>query len=62
VFWALSDETGILDAVLFENIYKCDGAELFRLEVLASQRKRDVQELPHHRADDDHPALAALRR
>jgi hypothetical protein len=50
-----------LDAVLFENVYKCDGAESFRREGFSSQRKRDVQELPHHRADDDHPALAALR-
>ena len=53
--------TSILDAVLFENVYKCDGAESFRREGFSSQRKRDVQELPHHRADDDHPALAALR-
>ncbi|MEO2006657.1 MAG: hypothetical protein ABGY41_21480 [Candidatus Poribacteria bacterium] len=58
----LSGETGILDAVPFENICKCDGAELFPREVFVSRRKRDVQELPHHRADDDHPALAALRR
>ncbi|MBT3271231.1 DNA polymerase III subunit alpha [Candidatus Poribacteria bacterium] len=30
VFLNLSDETGIMDAVLFEDIYKRDGAELFK--------------------------------
>ena len=29
VFLNLSDETGIIDVVLFEDIYKRDGAELF---------------------------------
>lgn len=30
VFLNLSDETGIMDAVMFEDIYKRDGAELFK--------------------------------